>query len=174
VLSTFPNARYLVQKDALEDASHPSERSSSLYRTDDYQPLIDSGQLEVVNGRREIAQGIWVEPAPGPTPGHQIVVAEGPDETYAFLGTLVPTPMHLTAEIVGAADWNPEATCRSKHAVRMHAVKESWKVGPVGRDEWVGAADLEPLASFSFGEPLAKDAAALTAFTPKDRLSIAV
>jgi hypothetical protein len=56
----------------------------------------------------------------------------------------------------------------------MHAVKESWKVGPVGRDEWVGAADLEPLASFSFGEPLAKDAAALTAFTPKDRLSIAV
>lgn len=174
VLPTFPNARYFVQKDALQDATHPSERSSSLYRADDYQPLLDSGQLEVVDGTREIAQGVWVEPAAGPTPGHQIVVAEGPDETYAFLGTLVPTSMHLAAEVVGAADWNPEATCRSKHAVRTHAVKESWRVGPVGRDEWVDAGDLESLASFSLGEPLVKSAVATKARTSKDRLPIAV
>jgi glyoxylase-like metal-dependent hydrolase (beta-lactamase superfamily II) len=174
VLSTFPNARYLVQQDALQDASHPSARSSSLYRADDYQPLLDSGQLEVIDGPREIAQGVWVEPAAGPTPGHQVVVAEGLDETYAFLGSLVPTSMHLTPEVVGAADWNPEATCRSKQAIRAHAVKESWTVGPVGRDEWVRAADLESLASFSLGEASVKSAVVTKARTSKERLPIAV
>jgi glyoxylase-like metal-dependent hydrolase (beta-lactamase superfamily II) len=156
VLPTFPNARYFVQKDALDDALNPSERSKSLYRDDDYQPLLGAGQLDVVDGSMEIAQGVWVEPAGGPTPGHQIVVAEGPDETFAFLGTLVPTSMHLTPEVVGAADWNPEATCRAKQSVRLHAVKESWTVAPVGRDEWVCAGDLDALAAFSLGETLPK------------------
>jgi glyoxylase-like metal-dependent hydrolase (beta-lactamase superfamily II) len=173
VLPTFPNARYVVQKDALADALSPSERSASLYRDDDYEPLLEAGQLDVVDGHKEIAKGVWVEPAGGPTPGHQIVVAEGPSETYAFLGTLVPTSMHLTPEVVGAADWNPEATCRSKHSVRMHAIKESWHVAPVGRDEWVRAGDLAALAAFSLGETLTKTPAP-KGRPAKDRVSIAV
>ena len=173
VLPTFPNARYVVQKEALDDASNPSERSALLYRRDDYEPLLESGQLDIINGHKEIAPGVWVEPAPGPTPGHQIVVAEGPEQTYAFLGTLVPTSMHLTPEIVGAADWNPESTHRSKDAVRTHALRDSWSVAPVGRDEWVGAADLEALAAFSLGESLAKTPAAKTR-TTKEPLQIAV
>ncbi len=174
VLPTFPNARYYVQKDALDDALKPSERSANLYRDDDYLPLIDSGQLEVIDGTKEIAQGVWVEPAGGPTPGHQIVVAEGAGETFAFLGTLVPTSMHLTPEVVAAADWNPEATCRSKQAVRAHAVKESWKVAPVGRDEWVCASDLEGIATFSLGASLPKAPVAKGKATSKERLPIAV
>ncbi len=173
VLPTFPNARYFVQKDALDDALNPSERSKSLYRDDDYQPLLDAGQLDVVDGPMEIAQGVWVEPATGPTPGHQIVVAEGPDETYAFLGTLVPTSMHLTPEVVAAADWNPEATCRAKQSVRQHAVKESWNVAPVGRDEWVCAGDLDALAAFSLGETLPK-APVAKGRTVKEPLPVAV
>ena len=173
VLPTFPNARYVVQKEALADASTPSERSANLYRDDDYEPLLEAGQLDVVDGHMEIAKGVWVEPAVGPTPGHQIVVAEGPTETYAFLGTLVPTAMHLTPEVVGAADWSPEATCRSKHAVRMHAVKESWRVAPVGRDEWVPAGDLAALARFSLGTSLVKSAAPKSR-AAKERLAVAV
>jgi glyoxylase-like metal-dependent hydrolase (beta-lactamase superfamily II) len=173
VLPTFPNARYVVQKEALVDALSPSERSANLYRDDDYKPLLEAGQLDVVEGHMEIAMGVWVEPAGGPTPGHQIVVAEGPSATYAFLGTLVPTSMHLTPEVVGAADWNPEATCRSKHAVRMHAIKESWQVAPVGRDEWVRAGDLAALAAFSLGETLTKTPAP-KGRAAKERVSIAV
>jgi hypothetical protein len=82
--------------------------------------------------------------------------------------------MHLTPQVVGAADWNPEATCRSKQSIKAHAVKESWKVGPVGRDEWVCAADLESLASFSLGEAMVKPAVATKARASKDHLPIAV
>ena len=173
VLPTFPNARYLVQKEALADAMNPSERSVNLYRNDDYEPLLETGQLDIVDGHIEIAHGVWVEPAVGPTPGHQILVAEGPSETYAFVGTLVPTAMHLTPDVVGATDWNPEAPCRTKQAVRSHALKESWLVAPVGRDEWVPAQDLSALASFSLGTSLVKSTAS-KARTNKDALPIAV
>lgn len=154
VLPTFPNARYIVQRDALEDAKCPSERSRRFYRNDDFEPLCEFDQLDVVDGSKEIAKGVWVEPASGPTPGHQIVIAESPESTFAFLGALVPTSMHLNPEVVAAADWSPEATARAKREIKRHAIAESWKVAPVGPDEWVCANDLDSLAAFSRGVTL--------------------
>lgn len=151
VLPTFPNARYVVQKAALDEAMRPNERNSRYYRADDFEPLIENEQIDVVSGSQEIAKGVWVEPASGPTAGHQIVIAEGPTETYAFLGTLIPTSMHLCSQVVTASDWNPEATSRAKAEVRRHAIREDWQVAPVGRDEWVGAKDLESITAFSTG-----------------------
>jgi glyoxylase-like metal-dependent hydrolase (beta-lactamase superfamily II) len=178
VLPTFPNARYIVQKEALDEAQHPSERSAEYYRADDFEPLLDSGQLEVVDGMREIAKGVTVEPAVGPTPGHQIVIAEGSKETYAFLGTLIPTSMHLTPEVVAAADWNPEATYRTKRAVKLHASKGGWNVGPVGRDEWVVASEIDALAAFSLGTVNPKATPAprtrVAARASKESLAVAV
>ncbi|MDA1035455.1 MAG: MBL fold metallo-hydrolase [Chloroflexi bacterium] len=159
VLPTFPNARYVVQKTALDEAMRPNERSGRYYRADDFEPLVENNQVDVVSGSKEIAKGVWVEPAPGPTAGHQIVIAEGPTEKYAFLGTLVPTSMHLCSQVVTAADWNPEATSRAKAEVKRHAIREDWQVAPVGRDEWVCAQELESITAFSTGvldaEPVA-------------------
>lgn len=149
VLPTFPNARYVIQKKAIEEAARPNERSSRYYRPDDYLPIEESGQLEVIDGCAEVLKGIRVEPAPGPTAGHQIVVAEDEKVTYAFLGSLVPTAMHLSSEVVAAADWNPEATSESKRDIQTHASVDSWHVAPVGRDEWVPARELEKVAEFS-------------------------
>jgi glyoxylase-like metal-dependent hydrolase (beta-lactamase superfamily II) len=151
VLPTFPNAKYVIQRSALEEAAAPNERSGRYYRDDDFEPLEVAGQLDVVHGSKEVAKGIWVEPAPGPTAGHQIVIAEGPDATHAFLGTLIPTAMHLCAGVAAAADWNPEATFRTKVEVRRHAVAESWRVAPVGTDGWVDASDLDAMETFSAG-----------------------
>jgi glyoxylase-like metal-dependent hydrolase (beta-lactamase superfamily II) len=163
VLPTFPNARYVMQRSAYEEAAHPTERSGRYYRADDFEPLEQAGQLDLVSGSKEVASGVWVEPAPGPTAGHQLVVAEGPANAYAFLGTLVPTSMHLCPEVVAAADWNPEATCRTKREVQRLAVTESWDVAPVGRDEWVCAGELDGLASFSTGRTVVTSAKPSTA-----------
>ena len=167
VLPTFPNARYVVQRAALEEAARPNERSGHYYRCDDFEPLQESDQLEIVDGSREVAKGVWVEPAPGPTAGHQIVIAEGPQSAYAFLGTLVPTSMHLFPDVVAAADWNPEATCRTKREVQHHAVNESWVVAPVGCDQWVEARQLDSRAPIDIGTRRASP-------TPRVREPIAV
>ena len=151
VLPTFPNARYIVHKDALEEAMRPSRRNRHRYRTDDIEPLLDSEQLEVVDRTTKVCSGVWVEPAAGPTPGHQIVLCQQGRATYAFLGMLVPTSMHLSPTVNAAYDWNPEATARTKIEVKRQAEVESWLVAPVGRDEWVRAGQLESIESFSLG-----------------------
>ncbi|MCY4450177.1 MAG: hypothetical protein OXE02_15180 [Chloroflexi bacterium] len=151
VLPTFPNARYIVHKDALEEAMRPSRRNCKQYRLDDVEPLLDSGQLELVDSTTEVCSGVWVEPAAGPTPGHQIVLCQQGNAMYAFLGMLVPTSMHLSPTVNAAYDWNPEATARTKVEVKRQAALEGWLVAPVGRDEWVRANQLESLEAFSLG-----------------------
>ncbi|MCH8974906.1 MAG: hypothetical protein IH869_07505 [Chloroflexi bacterium] len=64
--------------------------------------------------------------------------------------------------MVSAADWNPEATARTKAEVRRQAVGEGWLVAPVGSDEWVPASELLALEAFSLGaaeQPATKQSA---------------
>ena len=72
--------------------------------------------------------------------------------TYAFLGILTPTSMHLSPSVNAAFDWNPEASARTKSEVKRQAANENWLVAPVGRDEWVRASELESIAAFSAGK----------------------
>ena len=157
-LPTFPQARYIVQRAAFDEALRPNERSARRYRADDVEPLVDSGQLEVIEGSMEVVEGVFVEPAPGPTAGHQIVIVQDHGESYAFMGLLLPTSMHLCASVVSAADWNPEATTRTKAEVQRQALGEGWHVAPVGSDDWVPASELPALEAFSLGvtQPPAK------------------
>jgi glyoxylase-like metal-dependent hydrolase (beta-lactamase superfamily II) len=155
VLPTFSNARYVVHRAALDEAKRPSERVARAYRADDVEPLEEAGVLEVVDGATEVARDVWVEPAPGPASGHQIVIAEHAGTSYAFMGGLVPTSLHLNPQVCTAADRNPDATVRTKIEVCRQAMSENWQVGPVGPDEWVGAKDLAALSAFSAGTALA-------------------
>jgi len=178
VLPTFPNARYVIQKAGFAEATQPNERSAQHYRADDFEPLQESGQLDIVDGQTEIAEGVWVSSAPGPTAGHQIVTAEYNETTYAFLGTLIPTSMHLCSDVVAAGDWSPEATASTKLSVKRKAIAAGWRVAPVGSDDWVNACDLEGLAAFSVGKaPVKKAAPVVEIPTPRrvrERIAVAV
>lgn len=142
VVPTFSSARYIVHRADHEAASLPSERSRRLYRADDFLPLEESGQLELVDGVTEVAAGVWVEPAPGPTPGHQIVRVAQPDGDYVFMGLLAPTAMHLDPAVTMALDWDPDATMRSKRDVLACAAREGASISPAGCDDWVPAKDV--------------------------------
>jgi glyoxylase-like metal-dependent hydrolase (beta-lactamase superfamily II) len=71
----FPNATYLVQR-ADRDWQIELAGEDEEDRVIDallLQPLERAGQLSVLDGTHEIAEGIDLVPAPGHTPGHQIV-----------------------------------------------------------------------------------------------------
>lgn len=173
VLPTFSHARYVVHRNALEEAKRPSERVARAYRADDVEPLEEAGVLEVVDGATEVARDVWVEPAPGPAAGHQIVIAEHGGMTHAYLGALAPTSLHLTPQVCSAADRNPDATVRTKAEVCRQAVGEGWQVGPVGPDEWVAAQDLAALTAFSAGTTLAPAEAPTRATTRRAAAAVA-
>jgi len=126
IVPTFPQATYYVQREALEEATSPTERHVDDFVKDDFMPLLERDRLELVDNEATIAPGFFVRRAPGPSDGHQIVVITHGGERVAFLGDLVPTPYHLQLACISAADRHPEETLQSKRAVLSEAVREGW------------------------------------------------
>jgi len=126
VVPTFPQATYYVQREAMEEATSPTERHVDGIIKDDFLPLFDKGRLELIDGEHTIAPGFFVRRASGPADGHQIAIITHGGERVAFLGDLVPTPYHLQLACISAADRHPEETLQTKRAVLSEAVREGW------------------------------------------------
>jgi glyoxylase-like metal-dependent hydrolase (beta-lactamase superfamily II) len=128
VVPTFPRARYVVQRGEWEDARHPHERSRASYREDDFLPLAEAGQLDLVEGEREVAPGVRVVPVGGHTTHHQIVrVGEGA-ETLVVPTDLLPTSSHVPLPFVMGYDLFPVATLEAKRALLGAAADGGWRV----------------------------------------------
>ncbi|HTY84326.1 MAG TPA: MBL fold metallo-hydrolase [Silvibacterium sp.] len=67
IIPTFPRAQYYAPAGEWEYARHPSERDAISYISDNYDPLVASGQMELLKGGEEIVPGISVEIFPGHT-----------------------------------------------------------------------------------------------------------
>ena len=77
---TFPKARYIVQAWEWQDAVTPNRRTKGSYRSDDFLPLQEAGQLELVDGDTELVPGVRLVRTGGHTRGHQIVIVETKSE----------------------------------------------------------------------------------------------
>ena len=56
-IPTFPNATYYAQREALEEATSPTDRHVNGYVPNDYMPLYESGRLQLVDGEETIVPG---------------------------------------------------------------------------------------------------------------------
>ncbi|MEX2599785.1 MAG: MBL fold metallo-hydrolase [Dehalococcoidia bacterium] len=126
LVPTFPKAQYFIQREAIEEAATPSERSADGYVPEDYLPLQEKDRLDLVDGEGTLVPGIQVRQAGGPSQGHQIVVITHGGERVAYLGDLVPTPYHLQLACIAASDRQPELTLQNKRKVLGEAVAEGW------------------------------------------------
>jgi glyoxylase-like metal-dependent hydrolase (beta-lactamase superfamily II) len=126
VVPTFPNASYYVQRACWEEACHPSERCVATHRSDNFLPIAERGQLELLDGDTEIFPGLNVMVADGHARGHQMVLFNHGGERVVFLGDLVPTPYHLNLPVVSAFDYSPEVTLERKREVLTEAARQGW------------------------------------------------
>jgi glyoxylase-like metal-dependent hydrolase (beta-lactamase superfamily II) len=85
VLPVFPNAEYVVQRREYEDAMRPNERTRATYLPVNYQPLVESGQMRLLDGDTEIMPGISGIVTPGHTPGHMSIRFERGGQHAAFV-----------------------------------------------------------------------------------------
>jgi glyoxylase-like metal-dependent hydrolase (beta-lactamase superfamily II) len=95
VRPAFPNARYFVQRREYTDAMSPNERTRSTYIAVNYQPLVESGQMTLLDGDTEIVPGVWGIVAPGHTPGMMAIRFESGGQHAAFLSDLSPYTIHF-------------------------------------------------------------------------------
>ena len=99
---TFPNATYIFSK---REVQHCMDAEPDLYR-ESVLPVIESGHARLVDighhgpeeasgivaGDAQIAEGVWLEPTPGHTPGHVAVHLESRGRRAVMWGDLCHSP----------------------------------------------------------------------------------
>jgi len=125
---TFPRARYYVQAGEVAHAHEQHERDRVSYMTDNYDPLVESGQMHLLEGDAEIAPGISVRVFPGHTRDLQIVVIRSGDAVICYPSDLVPTTHHLDPTWVMGYDLYPLTCIENRHRFYAEAIPEKWLV----------------------------------------------
>ena len=124
---TFPKAKYFIQKQEWDDALHPNELTRGSYLEENFVPLKERRQLELVNGNQKIDGGIDLQMTGGHTRGHQIVWMESDGEKACFLGDFIPTTNHLKVPWVMAYDSYPIELVDLKQSVLEKLVEEKYR-----------------------------------------------
>jgi glyoxylase-like metal-dependent hydrolase (beta-lactamase superfamily II) len=125
-IATFPNATYYAPRGEWEHGKQQLERDRISYISDNYDPLIDSGQMILLDGAVEIMPGIRVEPFPGHTRTMQAVIMESRGETACYISDLIPTSAHLDITWCMAYDLFPLETIENRKRYYSRAVPEKW------------------------------------------------
>ena len=123
---TFPKARYIIQKGEWEYALNPSERDKPSYLEQNFLPLEKHGLLQLVDGDKEISEGIELIVVPGHTSRHQCVKVSSEGKVFFFLGDLVPTSAHVGLSYIMSYDLSPQETLESKKRYFDQAIEEDW------------------------------------------------
>ncbi len=126
VVATFPKAHYYVQEGEWQHGRRQLERDAISYISDNYDPLIKSGQMQLLHGDQEIVPGIAVRIFPGHTAKMQAVIISSGGKTACYISDLIPTSAHLDLLWVMAFDLFPLETIESRKRYYAEALPEKW------------------------------------------------
>ena len=125
--ATFPNARYYVQKNNLQTALSPNIREKASYYSINFQPLIDSGQLTLLEGDTlNLIPGISTLVSNGHTQGQQMVQIADGTNTLLYCGDVIPTSSHVRLAWVMGYDLEPLKLIEEKQKVLQQATQHKW------------------------------------------------
>ena len=128
VVATFPNARYFAPRGEVEHGHRQHERDRISYISENYDPLIESGQMTLVEGEQEIVPGVSVRPYPGHTKTMQGVIVRSGGQTACYIGDLIPTTAHTDLTWVMGYDLYPLDTIDNRKCLYAEAIPEKWLI----------------------------------------------
>jgi len=122
----FVNARYLVSRSEFEKAERPHERERASYLEANWEPLIDSKQLDLIPDEYEPVEGLTVSQVRGHSETMQTVkVTRGGQTLFGFFD-MIPTRHHLPLPWIMSYDLFPSETLEFKKRILPTAVEENW------------------------------------------------
>jgi glyoxylase-like metal-dependent hydrolase (beta-lactamase superfamily II) len=125
IVPTFPNAIYYAQEGEWKHA-HENQRDGVSYFTENYDPLVESGQMKLVRGDAEIVPGISVRVYPGHTRDMQAISVRNGGQTACYISDLIPTSAHLSLNWVMGFDLYPLETIESRKKYYAESVPGKW------------------------------------------------
>jgi glyoxylase-like metal-dependent hydrolase (beta-lactamase superfamily II) len=128
-VAAFPRARYFAARGEWEHAHQRHPRDSVSYNDQNYDPLVESGRMILVEEGREVVPGIRMRPVPGHNRDMCIVTAVSGGRTFCFWSDLVPTAAHTQPTWVAAFDLFPLEVIDNKLLWLATAAREDWVCG---------------------------------------------
>ena len=128
IAATFPNAKYYAQEKELEHGHLQLERDAISYMSPNYDPLVENGQMMLLNGDLEILPGISVKVFPGHTANMQAVLIESHGKKACYISDLLPTSNHLDVTWVRGYDLYPLTCIEQRKRFLGRAIPEQWLV----------------------------------------------
>ncbi|MFZ0278926.1 MAG: MBL fold metallo-hydrolase [Candidatus Sulfotelmatobacter sp.] len=126
IVPTFPRAKYYAPEGEWQYARRPSERDAISYIPENYDPLVESGQMTLLKGGEEIVPGISVKTFPGHTAHMQAVIVASGSRTACYISDLIPTTAHIDITWGMSFDLYPLQTIESKKQYYAKAIAEKW------------------------------------------------
>ncbi len=134
IAPTFPRAKYYAPEGEWQYARQPSERDSISFISENYDPLVESGQMTLLKGGEEVVPGISVQTFRGHTAHMQAVIVRGnqnPQDssqvpTACYISDLIPTTAHIDLTWGMGFDLYPLDTIASKKEYYARAIPEKW------------------------------------------------
>jgi len=92
---TFPNAKYLFNKEEYEYWKTVQEEHDKVVFDDSVLPIMEAQQAELVSSDFQIDDGIVLESTPGHTPGHCSVAVSSNDQHGVITGDMIHHPVQI-------------------------------------------------------------------------------
>ena len=122
----FSNARYLVSQSELAHAESPHERDRASYLCENWRPVQETGQLELMQDAYEVVDGLTVQTVRGHSETMQTwSLTRGGETVYGF-ADLIPMKHHLSPAWIAGFDLYPTDTLEFKKHILPRAVRENW------------------------------------------------
>jgi len=129
LVPTFPNARYFAHRGEVEHGRLQLERDAISYRSANYEPLLESGQMTLIDGSTsEIVPGISVECFPGHTAQTLAIMIDSSGKRACYISDLIPTAAHLDPTWVMGYDLDPVRCIAERRRFYERAIPEEWLV----------------------------------------------
>jgi glyoxylase-like metal-dependent hydrolase (beta-lactamase superfamily II) len=125
---TFPRATYYAQHGEWAHGQEQHDRDKVSYISDNYNPLIESGQMKLLKGDAEVAPGVRVKVFPGHTHHMQAVIVESQGKTACYISDLIPTTAHLDPTWVMGYDLDPITCIDNRKKFYDVAIPDKWLV----------------------------------------------
>lgn len=125
----FSNARYFAHRGEVEHGHLQLERDRISYISDNYDPLLASGQMTLIEGNHaEIVPGITCEMFPGHTAQLMAIHIDSGGQRATYISDLIPTSAHLDATWVMGYDLFPLTCIEERKRFYGRAIPEKWLV----------------------------------------------
>jgi glyoxylase-like metal-dependent hydrolase (beta-lactamase superfamily II) len=132
IVPTFPNARYFAHRGEVEHGHLQLERDAISYISDNYDPLVESGQMTLLDTRPAqtdpIVPGISVECFPGHTAQLLAIHIESAGQHACYISDLIPTSAHFDITWGMGYDLDPLTNIEQRKRFYARAIPEQWLV----------------------------------------------